>query len=141
MKEYSCKNYTPAPVDKIKRSVVDAANKAGLRDYSDGDYWESYHTPVLQMAYNLGRTGTDISGFPVVRGIRYGKAPELGLSHNHADDTSESGLSLAQEYGQDEIGSSVWFCDRGAYEYRGIKIGTGSDDETIILPLHVDLLD
>ena len=65
----------------------------------------------------------------------------MGISYNFAENKSENGLSLAQEYGKKEIGSSMWFKDRKAYEYEGLKVGTGSDGETIIIPFHVEYLD
>lgn len=137
---YSVDSYVPAPPDELKVESVLRMNAKGLRDRVNGEY-QSFYTPVLQSAYNEGIAGHDLSSMPIVWGIRYGKAPELGISFNYAEGKAERGLSLAQEYGKKEIGSSMWFKDRKAYEYRGIKIGVGSDGETIILPLHVENLD
>lgn len=138
MQPYNITDFTPAPQDKLTEEEIKKVNALGIQNPNAFWFW---HTPVLQKAFNLGQLGIDLSDAPVVRGIRYGKAPESGISHNYADDKSERGLSLAQEAGCKEIGSTVWFGDRKAYEYRGVKVGTGSDGETIILPLHVENLD
>lgn len=136
---YSVKNYVPAPEDKLKVADVIAANKIGL---DNRDSFFSYYTPVLQKAYNLGQLGIDLSKCPVVFGIRYGKAPDSGISYNYLDGKSERGLSLIQERGKPIIPSEIWFSARKtAYEYHGIKVGIGSDGETLILPLHVDNLE
>ena len=132
--------YKKAPRDRLKKDAVTEANKQGL-GHKDSEEYDSYRTPVLQAAYNLGRLGKDLSGAEIVSGIRYGKSPDSGISYNYASDRSENGLSLAQERGGKEIGSAMWFADRKAYEYRGVKVGIGSDGETIILPLHVENLD
>ena len=137
---YACKSYKPSPKNRLKASTVIKANAAGLKHHGTSVFW-SYYTPVLQAAYNLGLKGIDLSSAPIVKGIRYGEAPNSGLSTNYKSGKSELGLSLAQELGHPEIGSSIWFSDRNAYEYSGIKIGTGSDGETLILPLHVEDLD
>lgn len=137
---YAVKEFTPSPPDKLSPDAIREANAAGLRHRDGSNYW-SYRTPVLQCAYDLGQNGVDLKDAPIVKGIRYGKAPESGISTNFQSQTAEKGLSLAQEYGKKEIGSSVWFAERKAYEYRGIKVGVGSDGETLILPLHVENLD
>lgn len=138
MQPYNITDFVPAPQDKLTIESIKEANALG---YNNRDLFLSYYTPVLQQAFALGQIGINLSDAPVVSGIRYGKAPESGISHNYADDKSERGLSLAQEAGYKEIGSTIWFCDRKAYEYRGVKVGTGSDGETIILPLHVENMD
>ena len=141
VKRYEATDYVKAPDDKIKKTYIVWANKIGLDDSKSGGY-SSFYTPVLQRAYDLGyNKGIDLRDAPIVEGIRYGAAPDSGISQNYAEGTSEYGLSLAQESGKKQIGSSVWFSGRKAYEYRGVKVGTGSDGETIILPLHVEKYD
>jgi hypothetical protein len=137
----TAKVITPAPEDRLTADAIRRANSAGLRDANDDAAYECYWTPVLQVAYNLGKAGQSLQDAPVVSGLRFGRAPESGLSHNHREDVCEMGLSLAQEYGGSEIGSTMWFRERAAFEYRGIKVGTGSDGETLILPFHVENLD
>lgn len=122
---------------KVTRDQIVRANDQGLRDRDTGD-WLSYYTPTLQVAYNLGQAGRDISGQPDVAGYRYGKAPESYISHNHADDRSEHGLSLAAIDGEPEVGSSVWFADRRVYRYTGLLAGRGSDGEPLILCYQAD---
>ena len=140
-KKYETIDYEKAPQDKLKKADILWANKIGLDDSKSGEY-SSFYTPVLQRAYDLGyNKGIDLRDAPIVEGIRYGAAPDSGISQNYAEGTSEYGLSLAQESGKKQIGSSVWFSGRKAYEYRGVKVGTGSDGETIILPLHVEKYD
>jgi hypothetical protein len=116
------------------------ANKAGLKHRGSETIW-SYWTPVLQVAYNLGWDGVELTN-QVVSGWRYGAAPAMGISHNFADDTSEKGLALAALDGHVEVGSTIWFSDRKKHSYSGILVPVkGSDGETLILPLHVDNLD
>lgn len=136
--KYVTHDYVPAPPDRLSPAAIREANARGLKDRAGFD---CYRTPVLQLAYNLGQLGIDLTDAPIVAGIRYGKAPDNGISYNYRDNKPERGLSLAQEQGRDPIASSMWFDDRKAYEYRGIKVGYGSDGETIILPLFVDNLD
>lgn len=136
--KYAVDEYVPAPKDRISEARIRQVNARGLRDPSG---FESYYTPVLQAAYSLGQQGVDLSTAPIVEGVRYGAAPEMGVSHNFANDVSEAGLSLAQVAGGKEIGSSIWFKDRKAYEYRGVLVGEGSDGEAVILPLHVENFD
>lgn len=124
----------------LSREQVLAANQQGLRDRETGD-WLSYYTPTLQVAYNLGQMGRDLSGQPDVAGYRYGKAPEGYVSHNHTADRSEHGLSLAAVDGEREIGSAVWFCGRSTYRYYGMLVERGSDGEAIILCYQAEDLD
>jgi len=120
-------------------SQIQEVNRRGLRDR---ECCESYYTPVLQVAFDAGQKGIDITSAPVVSGIRYGKSPESGLSNNYSADRSERGLSLSRLDGQKEIGSSVWFGDRKQYSYHGVLLPyRGSDGEPLILPLHVEYLD
>ena len=137
---YSVDKYAPIPERKIGPKTLKKANAQGLIDSKTGDY-QNYYTPAMQVAYNEGFAGRSLQDAEVVKGIRYGKSPDMGISYNFAENRSEKGLSLAQEYGKKEIGSSMWFKDRKAYEYEGLKVGTGSDGETIIIPFHVEYLD
>lgn len=115
---------------KIRR-----ANQEGL---ADRDGYRSYYTPTLQVAYNLGQAGVDLSAAPVVTGYRYGAAPESMISQNYASGTSERGLSLAALAGGKESGSAVWFAGRKIHTYTGILSGRGSDGEPLILSLDAE---
>jgi len=115
------------------------ANKEGLRS---GDQYWSYHTPILQLAYNLGKKGMDLSALHIVTGYRYGGVHWSGLSHNYASDTSEGGLSMAKIDGEKECGSVIWFADRDKVQARGILLPyRGSDGEALIIPLNVEIFD
>ena len=119
--KYSVKKYKPAPEDKLSKEDFLEANEAGLRHKGTDNHW-SYYTPSLQIAYNLGYENISLKDSDVVTGIRYGEAPEKGISTNYSENRSEKGLSLAQISGEKEIGSSNWFKDRKAFEYRGLKL-------------------
>ncbi len=108
------------------------ANRYGLKNR---DAFLIYRTPVLACAQHWGQEGIDLSRAQVVQGWRYGNN-ETGVSQNYADVTSEYGLSLAALEGGDEIGSSIWFCDRPKIHFRGILLPSrGSDGEPLILPV------
>lgn len=105
------------------------ANKAGLNN----DF-TSWWSPVLQAAHSWGLKGVDLSQCPVVKGYRYGKAPDGFISQNYVENTSESGLSLAWIEDGEKAGSSMWFSDRDIFEYEGVLLpSTGSDGEPLIL--------
>lgn len=137
---YSTADYVACPPGRLSLTAIREANEAGKAHAATGVCW-SYRTPVLQRAYDMGLSGEDLSSAPVVRGLRFGQAPESGVSTNYRSGRGERGLSLAQESGHAEIGAAVWFAGRQAYEYEGVKVGTGTDGETLILPLHVENLD
>lgn len=100
------------------------ANQNGLNGGSP-----CYYTPVLQVAYNIGLNGVDLSLSETVTAFRYGKAPETFLSYNYAENRPENGLSV---YTEKSIVRSE-FLDRDKFEYTGIVSGTGSDGEILIL--------
>jgi len=123
---------------KVSRKDILEANRQGIKDNETGDFG-GYYTPVLQVAYNYGLNGNDLTEAPVVTGFRYGKAPETYISKNYADDRMEKGLSLAALDGDEEVGSTIWFCDRKVYHYTGILCpATGSDGEPLILCLEAE---
>lgn len=124
---------------KITADDIRTANKEGLE--SPASFWD-YRTPTLSVALDLGRRGISIQDAPIVTGIRYGKAPESGISHNYRDDISERGLSIAQLAGEKEIGSTMWFAERKECQYTGILLPyKGSDGEALILAEGMDNLD
>ena len=137
---YSVDEYIKAPPRRINIDTLKEINKLGIENSKLGKF-QAYHTPVYQMAYDLGQQGQDISDLKAIKGIRFGPSPEFGVSRNVRDDISEKGLSLAQKHGGKMIGSAIFFKDRLAYEYEGIEVDSGSDGEPIILPLHVEDLD
>jgi len=124
---------------KITAEDIRTANKEGLE--SPAAFWD-YRTPTLSVALDLGRRGINLQDAPVVSGIRYGKAPEGGISNNHRDSISERGLSLAKVDDADEVGSVIWFEGREERRYTGILLPyKGSDGEALILAEGVDNLD
>ena len=119
---------------EMKGKISDI-NKLGSENK---DEYLSFHTPVLQIAYDLGQKGIDLSKQPVVTGYRYGKAPNSFISQNYRDQTSEFGLSMAAIEGGKEVGSSVWFSGK-KYKYSGILLPyKGSDGENLILALDAE---
>ena len=101
--------------------------------------YQSYHTPVLQIAFDLGQQGININELPVVTGYRYGKAPDSFISFNYTDNKSERGLSLAKIEGEEETGSSIWFLGRKKYKYTGYLLPyRGSDGEPLILAFNAE---
>lgn len=123
----------------LSRDLILKANKAGLKNPAS---LRSYYTPVLQVAFELGQQGVDLSGQPTVSGWRYGNIPDSGLSYNYRDRKSERGLSLAQLDGEPEVGSSMWFTDRKKIRVTGLLLPyRGSDGEALVLPYGVDCND
>ena len=126
-------------MEKITADDIRTANKEGLEN--PASFWD-YRTPTLSIALDLGRRGISLQDAPVVSGIRYGKAPEGGISNNYRDGISERGLSLAKVDDADEIGSVIWFEGREERRYTGILLPyKGSDGEALILAEGVDNLD
>lgn len=113
------------------------ANKYGM-NWTGGEY----RTPILQEAMIYGMNGVDLSSCPVVKGYRYGKAPDSGISYNYRDEKSERGLSLAGLENGKEVGSSMFFNDRKIYCYEGILLPKkGSDGEPLILAFNFEMFD
>jgi len=123
---------------KVTEEDIKSANLAGLRHKdSETTYW-SYYTPLLQVSYDYGHNGIDLTEEPVVTGFRYGDPSDSGLSYNYRDQVSERGLSLANLEGEDEVGSSMFFKDRGLVQVSGVLLPkTGSDGEPLILPINI----
>jgi hypothetical protein len=118
---------------KVTEKQIKEANKEGM----EGEF-RSYYTPVLDMSRNLGEMGIDLQDAPVVKGWRYGEAPENFISWNARDGAKEHGLSLMglgdpPENENEEGWQSMFFGNRKKYSYTGVYVGTGSDDEPIIL--------
>lgn len=121
---------------KLTREKILEVNKMGIEN---PDAFWSFYTPSLQVAFELGQNGIDLSGQPDVNGYRYGNIPESGLSHNYMDDRSERGLSLVAIDGQKEVGSSIWFCDRKKVKASGLLLPKkGSDGEPLILSYDIE---
>jgi len=124
---------------KLTRARILEVNRRGI---NNPDEMLAWYTPALQIAFDLGQRGIDLSVQPTVTGYRYGAMPEGGLSYNYADDRSERGLSLAAIDGQDEVGSSVWFAGRAKVTVTGLLLPyQGSDGEPLVLPYDVDDMD
>ena len=110
------------------------AYNLGKRHAENGNYC-SWYTPRLGMAYELGYNGIGVDFENIVSGYRYGVCPEHE-SFNYADNRKEWGVSLAALDGKNEVGSSIWFCDRKKVNVSGLLIDeTGSDGEPLIIPL------
>jgi len=123
------------------RRLILSINKAGLKHYESDRYW-SYHTPILQVAYNLGHRGIDLSIQPDVIGWRAGKSPQCGISTNYRENISEYGLSMLYINDEPICPSMIWFAERKRYEYKGLLLPyLGSDDEPLILPYGFEVMD
>jgi hypothetical protein len=120
---------------RITEKQIRNANSAGVRHHdSDGDYW-NYYSPVLQAAYNLGRSEGLRTG-DLVTGWRYGSVPEFGVSKNYVTDESEGGLSMAKINGMESTWKSFLMTERDRVEVTGVLSPlTGSDDEPLIFPV------
>jgi len=126
---------------KLKRDIYLKVNKMGMEHKKTQNY-VSFYTPALDVAYELGHKGIDLSKQPDVIGYRYGKHPPTGISQNYRDKMSEKGLSLSNLEGEDEVGSSIFFKDRKKYKYNGLLLPyKGSDGENLILPYDLELWD
>lgn len=124
---------------KVTREAILKANAVGLANRDDWSFF--YRTAVLDIACTLGREGIDLSSQPDFTGWRFGKGPDTGISYNYRDDFSERGLSLAVKPDSSEVESVIWF-NGDKYTYTGLLLPfTGSDDEALILPYHVDNFD
>lgn len=115
---------------------IKTAYEAGLRHSDSETYW-SYYTGVLQAAYNLGWTKTEID-WTVQACERLGYLPVAARSHNYASDTSEVGVSVT-DCGDDHDGSRgacMFMGDRPVVKFHGVKIDRrGSDGEPLVLPV------
>ena len=124
---------------KLTRERILEVNRMGMQN--PNAMW-FFYTPSLQVAFDLGQDGVDLSQQPDVSGFRYGNIPDSGLSHNYMDDRSERGLSLAALDGQKEVGSSIWFCGRKEVKTSGLLLPRkGSDGEPLILSYDVEDFD
>lgn len=113
----------------MKREEILKANTEGF----NATYYQSYHTPILQIAFDCGQKGIDLSTAKEITGYRYGQAPQSYVSFNSREQISEKGLSLAAIENEKEVGSSVWFSGE-KHIYSGILLPyKGSDGENLIL--------
>lgn len=116
------------------------AHSNGKRDAESGEL-RGYHTAALDVAYDLGYEGKVIDFENIVDCVRAGNVPSGGVSYNYRDQLSEKGLSVLFVEGEPEIASSIWF-DRAEVKVSGIRLPyTGSDGETLILPLEIEQYD
>jgi len=123
----------------MTRDRIIEINRLGI---NNPEAFGSFYTPVLQIAFDLGQQGIDLSQQPSVSGRRYGTIPTSGLSYNFADQRSERGLSLAAIYGHEDVGSVIWFAERKIVDVDGLLLPyTGSDGEPLILPYAVEDMD
>ena len=105
------------------------------------NYYRSWYTPLLKLAYDFGVSGVDLSTKDVVKGWRYGKASWCGISQNHVTGESEKGLSLAAIGDDKPHWEAMFLSDRPKYEYEGILVEKGSDGEPVILPFGFEVYD
>ena len=113
----------------LKKQDFEKANKLGL---AGADV--CFYSPLLNVAFDLGCNGQSIDDCEIINCFRFGGLPDTGVSHNHASDCSEKGLSVYTD--SDVIRAE--FEERGnKVELRGIKVATGSDGEPVVLPLDI----
>lgn len=127
-------------MEKVTEAHIRKAFAHGRRDLTTGDLNICYYTPVLKAAYMLGADERASLG-AVVDGVRYGSVPTCGLSQNHADQTSEYGLSVISA-GDDcdgSAGAHMFMSDRKRVTVRGVLIEgrRGSDGEPLLLPVDI----
>jgi hypothetical protein len=114
---------------------IKKANEMGLRDASDGT-WSCWWDKILNVAYELGQDGHDLSDQPVVDAHRWGDAPESGISVNHREDRAEKGCSCAylDSNTSDCYGYMTHVSGAESVAIRGVLVpDTGSDGEPLIL--------
>mgnify|MGYP007071573237 CR=1 FL=1 len=116
-----------------------AANKKGLEDSKSLDSGlVCYYTKAMDVAYDLGCNGVDLSKIDITESYRYGGVPESGISCNYRDNSWERGLSLAISHKDNsrEIGSVIFFRHRDKVAVIGwILDRSGSDGEELMLPI------
>ena len=127
---------------------MDTTVKLYMRVYKAGEWcrkngvYQGYYTQCLSKAFELGYNGIKVDFNDVVICRRAGYIPAGGISYNYREQIYERGLSVINVTGEEEVGSSVWFSDRKIITVKGIRLPfTGSDDETLILPLGVEQFD
>jgi len=119
----------------ITATQLKKTNAAGIR-HSDTDTFWNYYSPLLQAAYDLGKSGVSIADCDVVTGWRYGAVPEFGVSRNYQTDESEGGCSMAKIDGIESTWKSFLMTDRNRVTVKGILLPvTGSDDEQLVFPV------
>lgn len=126
---------------QIGRDDIIRVNKQAIES---GPTLKSYDTPIYKVAQGAGFDKIDLSTQPDVWALRYGSAPESGISQNYADDISERGLSVFKVFGDNEfvpnntgLRYEYFFGDRPVYGYKGMLLPyRGSDGEPLILPYH-----
>lgn len=117
------------------------AYKAGQWCKENNDF-QSFRTKCLDKAWELGFRGIEINFDDIVTCVRAGEIPDGGISYNYREQENEDGLSVLNVIGENEIGSAVWFSERENITVKGIRLPlTGSDDETLILPLDINQYD
>lgn len=128
---------------RTNRKLIIDANRYGLAEHKrDNDEWTSWYTPVLQIAYEYGRRGIDLSDCDDVSGYRYGNIPDGGLSINHRDHESERGLSLAAIDGCEENWIVIFLLERPKIKVSGLLLPkTGAEGEPLILAYGLEQYD
>jgi hypothetical protein len=128
---------------RTNRKLIIDANRYGLAECErNRDEWTSWYTPILQVAYEYGRRGVDLSECDDVTGHRYGNIPDGGLSVNHRDHESERGLSLAAIDGCEENWITIFLMERPKINVTGLLLPkTGVEGEPLILAYGLEQYD
>lgn len=114
---------------------IKKANAMGLKDLANGN-WSCWWNKILNVAYELGQDGMDLSDSPVVKAHRWGDVPEDGISKNHAENRAENGCSCAwlDSNPNDCYGYMTQASGADCVEVSGVLVkDTGSDGEPLIL--------
>lgn len=119
------------PTDK----QIKKANAMGISDAKNG-FWFCWWDKILNVAYELGQDGVDLSSAPVVDAHRWGAPPIDGISKNHAENRAEKGCSCAylDSDPDDCYGYMTQASGADSVAIRGILVpDTGSDGEPLVL--------
>jgi hypothetical protein len=114
---------------------IKKANKMGLVDSMSGE-WSCWYNAILNVAYELGQDGIDLSNQPVVDAHRWGNSPDDGISKNHAEDRAEKGCSCAwlDSAPDDCYGYMTHASGANCVAIKGVLVpDTGSDGEPLVL--------
>lgn len=127
-------------VSKYRSAYNYGANdKKNHNSYTNNSNW---YLKAFALCYQYGFDGIEIDWDNIVECERAGSVPECGVSYNYLSGEYEKGLSVLRVKGEEEIASAMWFSERPTVTIKGIRLPfTGSDGETLILPLDIPEID
>lgn len=129
---FSSESNLPLVTEQDIRKVHETGKK------NPDKFW-SWHTGVLDQAFQLGQEGYELG--PVVNCERFGEPPFSGTSFNYQDQRREKGVSVisADDDSAGSAGANLFMSDREIFSFQGILIegARGSDGEPLVLPINI----